>query len=228
MTKIERLLLGFFGLLSGIATAQPLDPAVLTKPLGDSWPTYSGDYSGKRYSALTQVNQSNVRNLTLAWVSRVTAGAPATGGGRGGFGGGAGGGGAPAVDLGQGAGVAVLAGLAVECPPSLGVRAPATRTQAAEAASAAAPASARQFWKSTPSFIFLRRITLGRRMLETVTFYGITFGKPRVALTSEIAAWACGATGSTWRRPTITWCVSMRGRVRSAGTRKSPTSTSSI
>ncbi len=23
----------------------------LFKPLGDSWPTYSGDYSGKRYSA---------------------------------------------------------------------------------------------------------------------------------------------------------------------------------
>ncbi len=58
-----------------------LDPALLTKPLGDSWPTYSGDYSGKRYSTLTQLNQSNVKNLTLGWVSRVTSGA---GGGRGG------------------------------------------------------------------------------------------------------------------------------------------------
>ncbi len=61
-------------LISGIAAAQPLDPALLTKPLADSWPTYSGDYSGKRYSSLTQINQSNVKNLTLAWVSKATPG----------------------------------------------------------------------------------------------------------------------------------------------------------
>jgi len=41
--------------------AQPLDPASLLKPLGESWPTYSGDYSGKRYSSLTQINQANVK-----------------------------------------------------------------------------------------------------------------------------------------------------------------------
>jgi len=54
--------------------AQALDPALLTKPLGDHWPTYSGDYSGKRYSSLTQINQSNVKNLTLAWASKVAPG----------------------------------------------------------------------------------------------------------------------------------------------------------
>jgi alcohol dehydrogenase (cytochrome c) len=54
--------------------SQPLDPASMTKPLSDSWPTYSGDYSGKRYSALKQIDQSNVKNLTLAWVSKVTSG----------------------------------------------------------------------------------------------------------------------------------------------------------
>ena len=54
--------------------AQPLDPASLLKPLGDSWPSYSGDYSGKRYSSLTQINQSNVKHLTLAWAGRVTPG----------------------------------------------------------------------------------------------------------------------------------------------------------
>ena len=64
--------------------AQSLDPSLLTKPLGESWPTYSGDYSGKRYSALTQINQSNVKNLTLAWTAKVTPGA---GGGGRGFGG---------------------------------------------------------------------------------------------------------------------------------------------
>jgi alcohol dehydrogenase (cytochrome c) len=51
-----------------------LDPADILKPLADSWTTYSGDYSGKRYSALTEVNQTNVKNLALAWTSRVTNG----------------------------------------------------------------------------------------------------------------------------------------------------------
>ena len=49
--------------------------------MADDWPTYTGDYSGKRYSALTQVNQSNVKNLTLAWTPRSPAGAGGGGGG---------------------------------------------------------------------------------------------------------------------------------------------------
>jgi alcohol dehydrogenase (cytochrome c) len=57
-----------------IAQGKGVDPADLVKPLSDSWPTYNGDYSGRRYSALTQINQGNVKGLTLAWVSRVTAG----------------------------------------------------------------------------------------------------------------------------------------------------------
>jgi alcohol dehydrogenase (cytochrome c) len=73
-------------LMASALSAQPLDPASLSKPLGESWPTYSGDYSGKRYSSLKQINQTNVKNLTLAWSSRVNAGA---GGGGRGFGGGA-------------------------------------------------------------------------------------------------------------------------------------------
>jgi alcohol dehydrogenase (cytochrome c) len=58
MTTIKTLLLST-SLLVGQAFGQALDPAVLTKPLGttDAWPTYSGDYSGKRYSALKQINQ---------------------------------------------------------------------------------------------------------------------------------------------------------------------------
>ena len=59
---------------AALAAAQGLDSATLLKPLGESWPTYSGDYSGKRYSSLTHINQSNVKNLTLAWTSRVAAG----------------------------------------------------------------------------------------------------------------------------------------------------------
>ena len=74
-----------------IAQGQGLDPAQILKPLSDAWPTYSGDYSGKRYSALTQINQNTVKNLTLAWTSRITAG-PGNTGGFGSFGGGRGGG----------------------------------------------------------------------------------------------------------------------------------------
>jgi acido-empty-quinoprotein group A len=47
--------------------AQELDPNTLLHPGTDSWPTYNGDYSGRRYSPLTQINQSNVSSLTLAW-----------------------------------------------------------------------------------------------------------------------------------------------------------------
>ncbi len=57
-----------------LAQTAGLDPSDLRKPLRDSWPTYSGDYTGKRYSSLDQINQSNVKHLTLAWSTRVTAG----------------------------------------------------------------------------------------------------------------------------------------------------------
>jgi alcohol dehydrogenase (cytochrome c) len=60
---------------SAYAAAQGgLDPASITKPLGESWPTYSGDYTGRRYSSLTQINQSNVKHMTLAWTRRLANG----------------------------------------------------------------------------------------------------------------------------------------------------------
>src|SRR5438046_284784 len=93
--------------MSAILAAQGLDPSAILKPLSDSWTTYSGDYSGKRYSSLTQVNRSNVKHLSLAWVSKVTAGAGNTGGGRGGFGGG---GGAAVIVGGEGTGELVAGG----------------------------------------------------------------------------------------------------------------------
>ena len=68
--------------LSGAAavlSAQDVTRDALHKPLADAWPTYSGDYSGKRFSALTQINQSNIRNLTLAWTRRLVAGPGPTG-----------------------------------------------------------------------------------------------------------------------------------------------------
>ena len=65
-------------LLAGQPAAAPeagsVDPASLRRPLAESWPTYSGDYTGRRFSALTQVNRKTVKNLTLAWVSRMVTG----------------------------------------------------------------------------------------------------------------------------------------------------------
>ena len=70
-------------LASATPTAQNagLDPAQILKPLSDSWLSYSGDYSGRRYSALRQINTGNVKNLTLAWTVRLNAGPNGAGAG---------------------------------------------------------------------------------------------------------------------------------------------------
>ena len=46
----------------------------IARPLADAWPTFAGDYTSRRFSSLKQVNTSNVKNLTLAWMSRVITG----------------------------------------------------------------------------------------------------------------------------------------------------------
>jgi len=79
MKKLSIILL--LCLFSGPAVGQNLDSADILKPLSDSWLTYSGDYTSKRYSALKQIDQLNVKNLTLAWTTRVTAGLGQGGGG---------------------------------------------------------------------------------------------------------------------------------------------------
>ncbi|MBV8846488.1 MAG: acido-empty-quinoprotein group A [Bryobacterales bacterium] len=58
-----------------------LDPAKLSQPLGDSWPTYNGDYTGRRYSALTKIAPHNIASLSLAWVYRANPGQGAAGAG---------------------------------------------------------------------------------------------------------------------------------------------------
>jgi alcohol dehydrogenase (cytochrome c) len=40
-----------------------------------SWPTFNGDYSGQRFSPLTQINQTNVQSLKLAWAFQTHAAA---------------------------------------------------------------------------------------------------------------------------------------------------------
>jgi alcohol dehydrogenase (cytochrome c) len=53
---------------------QALDTSILTKPPAGTWPMYNGDYSGRRFSALTKINDANVKNLSLSWLYRVNAG----------------------------------------------------------------------------------------------------------------------------------------------------------
>lgn len=50
------------------ARPQGLNPGAMLEPATNTWPTYNGDYSGRRYSTLDQINASNVHNLNLAWV----------------------------------------------------------------------------------------------------------------------------------------------------------------
>jgi len=52
--------------------AQGPDPSHLGA-YPDAWPTHYGDYSGRRYSPLTQINQATVKTLSLAWTHRATA-----------------------------------------------------------------------------------------------------------------------------------------------------------
>ncbi len=61
-------------------TAQGLDPKKLTQPPVDTWPTYNGDYSGRRFSTLSNINASNIRSLSLAWVHRLQTSAGEMGG----------------------------------------------------------------------------------------------------------------------------------------------------
>ena len=68
-----------------VAQGGGLDPADILKPLSDQWTSYSGDMTGKRYSALKQINTETVKNLSLRWVNNnITTGCGPNGTGAGG------------------------------------------------------------------------------------------------------------------------------------------------
>jgi alcohol dehydrogenase (cytochrome c) len=56
------------------------DPSVLARPAIDNWPTYNGDYSGRRFSTLTRINDKNVKSLSLAWMYQAPRTSAAPGG----------------------------------------------------------------------------------------------------------------------------------------------------
>jgi alcohol dehydrogenase (cytochrome c) len=60
---------------------QGLDPRTLklfNQP-AEAWPTYNGDYSGRRYSELKQINRSNIDFLKIEWMYRITGIGPQRG-----------------------------------------------------------------------------------------------------------------------------------------------------
>ncbi len=57
-----------------------LDPSVLSHPPVDAWPTYNGEYSGRRFSTLNKINDQNVKALSLAWMYQLPRSGDAPGG----------------------------------------------------------------------------------------------------------------------------------------------------
>ena len=68
-TKTKNAAAGRWAAIVLAAIAAPI--TLLAQIPTDSWPTYHGDYSGRRYSTLKQVSTANVKNLTLAWIYRL-------------------------------------------------------------------------------------------------------------------------------------------------------------
>jgi alcohol dehydrogenase (cytochrome c) len=79
MKRVKALTCAGLLAVSGLSAGGSSQPVVA--PLTDSWPTFSGDHSGARYSPLKQITADNVKNLGLAWATRLTAGMDAGGGG---------------------------------------------------------------------------------------------------------------------------------------------------
>jgi len=55
--------------IASVSTAIDVQPTrLLTKPIAESWLSYNGDYTGRRYSILREVSTSNVAQLRAQWV----------------------------------------------------------------------------------------------------------------------------------------------------------------
>jgi alcohol dehydrogenase (cytochrome c) len=83
--KLRGATLGIFLAASTLAgsygTSQSAEPHItastsvsaedlLASPVGANWTSYNGDYTGRRYSSLHEINTANVAQLRAAWVFR--------------------------------------------------------------------------------------------------------------------------------------------------------------
>ena len=78
--KCSRLLLSILGLFVWVIVASgqksgPISTSIdvqtsdlLVQPVSANWISYNGDYTGRRYSSLSQINASNVASLRAQWV----------------------------------------------------------------------------------------------------------------------------------------------------------------
>ena len=68
--KLSRLILPALAVSALFVSASFAQPPMPTT----SWPTYNGDYTGRRFSPLSKVNASNVNQLSLAWMFKFDVG----------------------------------------------------------------------------------------------------------------------------------------------------------
>src|SRR6266699_3713464 len=72
--RILPIFVAFGSLFLGLAAAQAADPEIdrlLRSPIGKDWVTNGGNLTNQRYSTLTQINTSNVKQLKGAWMTRL-------------------------------------------------------------------------------------------------------------------------------------------------------------
>jgi acido-empty-quinoprotein group A len=60
------------GCAAPLVSQVSVDPSAIGSAPTSSWTTFNGDYSGQRYSTLTQIKPANVRGLTQQWVYKIT------------------------------------------------------------------------------------------------------------------------------------------------------------
>ena len=74
MKQLEKMIVLLVLLAGGLLMAQDHPSAtergedLLATPVGTNWTSYNGDYTGRRYSSLNEINVSNVQQLRAAWV----------------------------------------------------------------------------------------------------------------------------------------------------------------
>jgi len=62
--------------VGGDGTIDVRQADLLKRPVGDDWPSYNGDYTGARYSALTGITPRNAGRLAAQWVFHARAVSP--------------------------------------------------------------------------------------------------------------------------------------------------------
>lgn len=78
MTRLIPVLAALCLATTVVAQQGGLTVEQIQKPSTSSWPTYNGDYSGKRFSTLAKITDRNVQHLSLAWLYDLPGGAGGT------------------------------------------------------------------------------------------------------------------------------------------------------